>query len=45
MKIVSLRSIVYIVGELDIIIIAENLAVSDIDGDYHRSFSQKTYNL
>ena len=30
MKIVSLRCIVYLVGELDIIIIAENLAVSDI---------------
>ena len=28
-----------VVGELDIIIIAENFAVSDIDGDYHRMFS------
>ena len=28
-----------VVGELDIIIIAEIFAVSDIDGDYHRMFS------
>ena len=28
-----------VVGELDIIIIAENFAVSDIDGDYRRMFS------
>ena len=28
-----------VVRELDIIIIAENFAVSDIDGDYHRMFS------